>query len=142
VLSFLSGFKGYLQTRIATSGQISPQTAQPVHPPLSSQTTKKYPCRLISSPIRINSFGQEIVQSPQPLQRSRSISILAMTCNHQIRMSKSEARNKFKIRITKCSKPFWSFEFRTFGFVSNFDIRILNFHMAFTSLKCFISFSE
>ena len=68
----------YLQTRIAISGQISPQTAQPVHPPLSSQTTKKYPCRLISSPNRISSFGQEIVQRLHPLQRSRSISILAI----------------------------------------------------------------
>jgi len=33
----------YLQTQIATSGQISPQMAQPVHSPVSSQTAKKYP---------------------------------------------------------------------------------------------------
>jgi len=70
----------YLQTRMATSGQISPQMAQPVHVSWSSQTTKKYPWRLISSPIRISPLGQEIVQSPHPLQRSLSISILAI-CN-------------------------------------------------------------
>jgi hypothetical protein len=69
----------YFQTQIATSGQISPQMAQPVHPPVSSQTAKKYPWRLISSPIRRSSFGHDIVQSPQPLQRSLSISILAIT---------------------------------------------------------------
>jgi len=41
---------------------------------------------------------------------------------------KSEARNKFKIPILKFSKParleVSSFEFFSFGFVSDFDIRI------------------
>jgi len=99
-------FNSYLQTRMATSGQISPQTAQPVHAPLSSQTTKKYPCRLISSPIRINSFGQEIVQSPQPLHRSRSISILGTTrLEMQREMSKFKCQIKSKVQM-RCRNKF------------------------------------
>src|SRR4030042_4206637 len=75
------GFKSYFHTRIATSGQISPQIPKPVHSSSSLQHAKKYPCRLISSPTRSIFFGQEIVQRPHPLHRSRSISTLAISCH-------------------------------------------------------------
>ena len=104
--AFCNGLYNYFQTRIATSGQISPQSAQPVHAPLSSQTTKKYPCRLISSPIRINSFGQEMVQSPQPLHRSRSISILGISrLEMQCQMSKSKCQIKSEAQISNFKSP-------------------------------------
>ncbi len=50
----------------------------------------------------------------------------------QIRMSKSEIRNKLRIPKSECSKRVCaaghcSFGFRTFGFVSDFEIRISDF---------------
>ena len=54
---------------------------------------------------------------------------------NQIRISKSEIRNKFKAQMLQCSKQkpsvprFWSFEFGSLDIVSDFVLRISDFQL-------------
>jgi len=60
---------------------------------------------------------------------------------NQIRSSKSEIRNKFKIQMLQCSKQkptgsrFWSFEFGSLDIVSDFVLRISDFQILRKSQK-------
>jgi hypothetical protein len=60
---------------MATSGQTSAQTAQPVHSPLSLKTAGKKPLAFSLLEVDISRLGQKETQSSQPLHSSCEISI-------------------------------------------------------------------
>jgi len=65
----------FLNTSIATSGHITAQVAHPVHSPPSSKEATKYPFKFNVPERKIAFFGQNSMQSAQPLHLSWSILI-------------------------------------------------------------------
>jgi hypothetical protein len=68
----------YLQTSMATSGQDSAQSAQPVHSFSAGGSAGQKPWLLTSLLKTISSLGQANVQRAQALHRSRLMIILPM----------------------------------------------------------------
>ena len=78
--------------------------------------------------IRAAGHGQEDAPGrgagPRAGPRGTGGNVSAVT--GRIPSSKSQISNKFQIRMTKCSKRFWSFEFHPFGFVWDLRFEILD----------------